>query len=238
MKLRIRASLAVTAAASGLVLGGMAPATAAGTAGPTEHTDMGVTGDAVMDHLQNISDISVANKDSGFRALGTPGYEEAVEYVEQTLEATGAYDVTRQAFDIEDQTYGEVAVSVDGEDIAVNPASYTEGTEAPLTDVPLVRPPTTTTPTWPGASSAAATDYDDTAEGAVVLVARGSCTFGEKAQAATDAGHRRHHLQQHQGRTRRGAQRHPRRAHRERCTDRGHDLQPRQRTARGDPGRR
>ncbi|RAD80810.1 hydrolase, partial [Burkholderia multivorans] len=139
MKLRIRASLAVTAAA-GLVLGGMAPATAAGTAGPTEHTDMGVTGDAVMDHLQNISDISVANKDSGFRALGTPGYEEAVEYVEQTLEATGAYDVTRQAFDIEDQTYGEVAVSVDGEDIAVNPASYTEGTEAPLTGVPLVLP--------------------------------------------------------------------------------------------------
>ena len=188
MKLRIRASLAVTAAA-GLVLGGMAPATAAGTAGPTEHTDMGVTGDAVMDHLQNISDISVANKDSGFRALGTPGYEEAVEYVEQTLGATGAYDVTRQAFDIEDQTYGEVAVSVDGEDIAVNPASYTEGTVAPLTDVPLVLPTDDDYSDLAGGQlGCAATDYDDTAEGAVVLVARGSCTFGEKAQAATDAG--------------------------------------------------
>ncbi|GAA3842772.1 hypothetical protein KACC15558_23020 [Brevibacterium ammoniilyticum] len=101
MKLRIRASLAVTAAA-GLVLGGMAPAMAAGTAGPTEHTDMGVTGDAVMKQVQKLSDISVANKDTGYRALGAPGYEEAVKYVEQTLEATGAYDVSRQAFEVED----------------------------------------------------------------------------------------------------------------------------------------
>ena len=55
MKLRMKAALAVTASA-GLVFSGMAPAMAAGTAGPTEHTDMGVTGDAVMEQLQNISD--------------------------------------------------------------------------------------------------------------------------------------------------------------------------------------
>ena len=188
MKLRIRASLAVTAAA-GLVLGGMAPAMAAGTAGPTEHTDMGVTGDAVMKQVQKLSDISVANKDTGYRALGAPGYEEAVKYVEQTLEATGAYDVSRQAFEVEDQTYGTVAVKVDGKDIAVNPASYTEGTSAPLTGLPLVLPVDDDYSDLAGGQlGCKASDYDDSAKGSVVLVARGSCTFGEKAQAATDAG--------------------------------------------------
>ena len=188
MKLRMKAALAVTASA-GLVFSGMAPAMAAGTAGPTEHTDMGVTGDAVMEQLQNISDISVKNADTGYRALGAPGYEEAVEYVEQTLEATGAYDVSRQAFDVENQDFGTVAVNVDGENIAVTPASYTEGTSAPLTDLPLVVPVDDDYSDLAGGQlGCQAGDYDDSANGAVVLVARGSCTFGEKAQAATDAG--------------------------------------------------
>ena len=110
MKLRTKSWLAVTATA-GLVLGGVSPALAAGTAGPTEHTDMGVSGDAVMEHLQKISDISTSHADEGFRALGTPGYEEAVEYVESTLEATGAFDVKRQAFDVESQDFGTVDVN-------------------------------------------------------------------------------------------------------------------------------
>ena len=114
MKLRTKAWLAATAAV-GMVLGGVNPALATGTAGPTEHTDMGVTGGAVMEHLQKISDISTKHADEGHRALGTPGYEEAVEYVESTLEATGAFDVKRQAFDVESQDFGTVDVKVDGE---------------------------------------------------------------------------------------------------------------------------
>jgi hypothetical protein len=69
MKLRTKSWLAVTATA-GLVLGGVSPALAAGTAGPTEHTDMGVNGDAVMEHLQKISDISTKHADEGFRCAG------------------------------------------------------------------------------------------------------------------------------------------------------------------------
>lgn len=188
MKLRTKTWLAVTAA-TGLALGGFSPALAAGNAGPTEHTDMGVTGDAVMDHLQKISDISTSHADEGFRALGTPGYEESVEYVEATLEATGAFDVERQAFEVDDQTFGEVAVSVGGEKLEVAPASYTEGTEEPLTDLSVALPVDDDYSDLAGGQlGCAASDFDDSAKGALVLVARGTCSFGEKTQAATDAG--------------------------------------------------
>ncbi|WP_166821150.1 M28 family peptidase [Brevibacterium limosum] len=188
MKLRTKSWLAVTATA-GLVLGGMSPALAAGTAGPTEHTDMGVNGDAVMEHLQKISDISTSHADEGFRALGTPGYEEAVEYVESTLEATGAFDVKRQAFDVESQDFGTVDVKVDGEAVKVTTAEYTEGTTDPLTDLPVVLPVDDDNSDFAGGQlGCQAGDFDDSAEGALVLVSRGECAFGDKTKAATDAG--------------------------------------------------
>jgi LPXTG-motif cell wall-anchored protein len=188
MKLRTKSWLAITASA-GLILGGVSPALAAGPAGPTEHTDMGVNGDAVMDHLQKLSDISTSHADEGFRALGTPGYEEAVEYVEDTLEATGAFDVTRQAFQHDQQKFPTVAVSVGGEELEVVPAEYTEGTTEPLTDLPIVLPVDDDYSDLAGGQlGCEAGDYDDSAEGALVLVVRGECAFGEKTQAATDAG--------------------------------------------------
>ncbi|MGO3180586.1 MAG: M28 family peptidase [Brevibacterium linens] len=188
MKLRTKSWLAVTATA-GLVLGGVSPALAAGTAGPTEHTDMGVNGDAVMEHLQKISDISTSHADEGHRALGTPGYEEAVEYVESTLEATGAFDVKRQAFDVEGQNFGTVDVKVDGEAVKVATASYTEGTTEPLTDLPVVLPVDDDNSDLAGGQlGCQASDFDSSAEGALVLVSRGECAFGEKTKAATEAG--------------------------------------------------
>ncbi|UZD62079.1 M28 family peptidase [Brevibacterium sp. JSBI002] len=188
MKLRTKSWLAVTATA-GLVLGGVSPALATGTAGPTEHTDMGVNGDAVMEHLQKISDISTSHADEGFRALGTPGYEEAVEYVESTLEATGAFDVKRHAFDVESQDFGTVDVKVDGETVKVATASYTEGTTAPLTDLPVVLPVDDDNSDLAGGQlGCQASDFDDSAEGALVLVSRGECAFGDKTKAATEAG--------------------------------------------------
>ncbi len=188
MKLRTKSWLAVTATA-GLVLGGVSPALAAGTAGPTEHTDMGVNGDAVMEHLQKISDISTKHADEGHRALGTPGYEEAVEYVESTLEATGAFDVKRQAFDVESQDFGTVDVKVDGEAVKVATASYTEGTTEPLTDLPVVLPVDDDNSDLAGGQlGCQASDFDSSAEGALVLVSRGECAFGEKTKAATEAG--------------------------------------------------
>ncbi|WP_025777089.1 M28 family peptidase [Brevibacterium sp. VCM10] len=188
MKLSTKSWLAVTATA-GLVLGGVSPALAAGTAGPTEHTDMGVNGDAVMEHLQKISDISTSHADEGHRALGTPGYEEAVEYVESTLEATGAFDVKRQAFDVESQDFGTVDVKVDGEAVEVATASYTEGTTEPLTDLPVVLPVDDDNSDLAGGQlGCQAGDFDSSAEGALVLVSRGECAFGEKTKAATEAG--------------------------------------------------
>lgn len=188
MKLRTKSWLAVTATA-GLVLGGVSPTLAAGTAGPTEHTDMGVNGDAVMEHLQKISDISTSHADEGFRALGTPGYEEAVDYVESTLEATGAFDVKRHAFDVESQDFGTVDVKVDGEEVKVTTAEYTEGTTEPLTDLPVVLPVDDDNSDFAGGQlGCQASDFDDSAEGALVLVSRGECAFGDKTKAATEAG--------------------------------------------------
>ncbi|UVI35865.1 M28 family peptidase [Brevibacterium spongiae] len=188
MKLRTKSWLAVTAAA-GLVLGGVSPAMAAGAAGPTEHTDMGVTGDAAMKHLQKISDISTSRADEGFRALGTPGYEEAVEYVESTLEATGAFDVKRQAFEVESQDFGTVDVKVDGEKVEVTTAEYTEGTSEPLTRLPVALPVDDDNSDFAGGQlGCSADDFDASAEGALVLVSRGECAFGDKTKAATEAG--------------------------------------------------
>ncbi|SDR99176.1 PA domain-containing protein [Brevibacterium siliguriense] len=188
MKLRTKSWLAATATA-GLVLGGVSPALAAGTPGPTEHTDMGVNGDAVMEHLQKISDISTSHADEGFRSLGNPGYEEAVEYVESTLEATGAFDVKRQAFDVESQDFGTVDVKVDGETVKVTTAEYTEGTTEPLTDLPVALPVDDDNSDYAGGQlGCQASDFDDSAEGALVLVSRGECAFGDKTKAATEAG--------------------------------------------------
>src|SRR5699024_12372481 len=104
------------------------------------HTGLGVAGGAAMEHLQRISAISASHADAGFRSLGTPGYEEAVEYVESTREATGAFDVERQAFEVEQQTFDTVEVSVDGQELEVTPASLTEDTTEPLTDLPTLLP--------------------------------------------------------------------------------------------------
>lgn len=188
MKLRTRAWLAVTASA-GLVLGGMSPAIAAGNAGPTEHTDMGVTGDSVMSQLKELSDISVANAETGFRSVGAPGYEESVEYVEKTLEATGAFDVTRQEFSVENYKAENLKASIDGEEFEPKVAEYSEAPATPLDDAPLkLLVDDDYSDLTGGQNGCTAADYPDDIAGSVALVARGSCSFAEKAIAAGEAG--------------------------------------------------
>src|SRR5699024_3935331 len=137
----LRGTVGVAAAAA-LGLTTVAPALATTTApdGPTEHTDMDVTGADALAHLQELSDISVANASDGCRALGTVGYEQASEYVEEVLEATGAYEVTRDYFEVEDQEFGEVAFSVGYSDYDVETFAYTEAADPPLSDAVLALP--------------------------------------------------------------------------------------------------
>ena len=180
------------AAATALGIATMAPALAAPQesegAGPTEHTDMGVTGADAMAHLQQLSDISLEHGDEGHRALGTPGYEAASQYVEKVLEDTGGYDVSRQSFEVEDQDFGEVALSVDGTDYETEPIAYTEAADPAITGAPVVLPADDTYGDSDGGElGCSADDFVDVA-GKIVLVERGVCAFAEKTQNATAAG--------------------------------------------------
>nr|WP_276547920.1 M20/M25/M40 family metallo-hydrolase [Brevibacterium luteolum] len=175
-----RAAVAVTAAAA-LGLGMTSPALAAPV---TEHTDMGVTGDQVFKHLSKLSEISEANKDDGYRALGTKGYEEASEYVEKVMEDAG-FVVKRQEFTVPSQIDGEVSLSVNGvEQKDFDTISNAEGTEEPLTDVPMTLPAGEVENAELGCSAEA---FGEDNKGTIVLIQRGQCAFGDKVTNATAA---------------------------------------------------
>lgn len=179
-------ALAVTAAAAlGLATAG--PVLAAPI---SEHTDMDVTGEAALAHLQELSDISLDHADAGYRAVDTPGYKAASEYVEKVLEDTGKFDVTRDTFTVPTQTFGEVSFSVEGEaQETFSTLSNAEGTDAPLTDTAVTLPTDDAYGDQAGGElGCEAGDYSDTNAGTIVLVQRGVCAFGEKVTAATEAG--------------------------------------------------
>ena len=185
----LRCTVGVAAAAA-LGLATVAPALASPSdpGGPTEHTDMGVTGADAMAHLQQLSDISLAHADDGYRAMDTAGYEAASEYVEGVLEDSGAFDVSRHYFDVADQTFGEVAFSVGEADYDVEPFAYSEAADPALSDAVLALPTDDSYGDGAGGElGCAATDFADVTD-KIVLIQRGECAFGEKTANATEAG--------------------------------------------------
>ncbi|WP_019159721.1 M20/M25/M40 family metallo-hydrolase [Brevibacterium senegalense] len=185
----LRGTIGIAAAAA-LGVATMAPALAAPEApdGPTEHTDMGVTGADTMAHLQELSDISLAHADDGYRAMGTPGYEAASQYVEDTLEATGGYDVTRQMFEVDDQTFGDVELTVDGTAYEIEPLAYTEAADPPVEGATVTLPADDAYGDGTGGELGCSVDDFVDVAGTIVLVQRGECAFGEKTVNATEAG--------------------------------------------------
>ncbi|MFL0516704.1 M20/M25/M40 family metallo-hydrolase [Brevibacterium luteolum] len=150
----------------------------------TEHTDMGVTGDQAFKHLTELSEISEANKEGGYRALGTEGYEKASEYVEGVMKEAG-FEVERQEFELPQQTFDEVSLSVNGvEQKDFGTISNAEGTEEPFTDVPMTLPAGAADNAGLGCSGEAfGEDNKDT----IVLIQRGECAFGDKITNASKA---------------------------------------------------
>jgi len=183
-KTTLRAGVALLAAATGFGLTAV-PASAA----PQPLPD----GPALARQL--VKKVSVANtnrhliafqrfadRTDGDRAAGAAGHEQSAEYIATKLEAAG-YVVTRQEFPfVYDETLAESA-TVDGVDLPVIRMSYSNNTPAGGVTGPLVVPPVDTTP------GCEATDYAglETA-GAIVLVQRGSCPFGQKATVAGEVG--------------------------------------------------
>jgi Zn-dependent M28 family amino/carboxypeptidase len=124
----------------------------------------------------------LADRNGGNRAAGSDGHEQSAEYIATKLEAAG-YTVTRQEFPfVYDET--ELATAtVDGADLPVIRMSYSQDTPEGGVTGPLVVVPVDDSP------GCEASDYDGlAAEGAVVLVSRGFCPFGQKALVAGEVG--------------------------------------------------
>ncbi|ORY57493.1 uncharacterized protein BCR38DRAFT_469045 [Pseudomassariella vexata] len=122
---------------------------------------------------QKLQDIADAN--DGNRAFGSGGHNATVDYLYDTLNALGYYDVIKQPF-TEVFSGGNAALSAGGVDYSPNLMTYTpRGTvSAPLVLVSDL--------------GCAAEDFPAEVSGNVALILRGTCSFAEKSLNAGAAG--------------------------------------------------
>ncbi|MBJ7518198.1 MAG: M20/M25/M40 family metallo-hydrolase [Solirubrobacteraceae bacterium] len=185
-----RARLIACALTAGLSLTLAAPAIAAPPGGAPDRLTRAVTLPGITEHLQALQAIATAN--DGTRASGTPGYTASADYVAEKLEAAGLR-VTRQSFDF--PFYRETGPSA-FERTAPTPTTYALDTDylvmeysgsgeaigaVVAVDLSLADPSTVT-------SGCEASDFADFPAGAIALLQRGTCPFGDKAANAEAAG--------------------------------------------------
>jgi len=139
-----------------------------------------VTTDAMMAHLSKLQDI--ANGNNGTRAVGTSGYEASVDYVVTTLRNSG-FDVQTPEFSGHVFRADKASVTVNGKSVDGSAVEYSLGTGPDGVTGPLVAAPAGDRP------GCTPSDYDGLpAQGAVLLVDRGSCPFNQKEDAAAQRG--------------------------------------------------
>jgi Zn-dependent M28 family amino/carboxypeptidase len=136
--------------------------------------------DAMMAHLTQLQEI--ADQHDGNRAMGTPGYQASVDYVVKLLQDKG-FDAQTSNFEVRLPFAEKPDVTVAGAEVPAVALSYTVGTEPEGVSGPLVAARVEETP---GCADA---DYEGLpTQGAVVLVDRGSCPFGDKQTIAAKRG--------------------------------------------------
>ncbi len=136
--------------------------------------------EAMVGHLTRLQEI--ADQHGGNRAMGTPGYQGSVDYVVNTLRDKG-FETDTQEFEVRLPFAEEPDVTVGGTEVTAKPLSFTVGTGPDGVSGPLVAAPVDETP---GCADA---DYEGLpVSGAVVLVDRGSCQFGDKQTIAAKRG--------------------------------------------------
>ncbi|MGH2679151.1 MAG: M28 family peptidase [Actinomycetota bacterium] len=147
----------------------------------------------IREHQQALQNIADAN--GGTRLAGTAGYDESADYVYDRLVAAG-YSPVRQQFDF---AFFQETATPELDRVSPDPKSYVEGTDfltmqysgsgdptAPLvTTNDIVIPPT---PAPSSTSGCETSDFPANTLGSIVLIQRGTCTFGEKATNAEDLG--------------------------------------------------
>ncbi|MHA3023934.1 M28 family metallopeptidase [Mycobacterium sp. BMJ-28] len=139
-----------------------------------------VTADAMLAHMKKLQEIADAN--NGTRAMGTPGYTASVEFVANMLRDKG-FDVQTPEFEVRLPFAEEPVLTVSGAKVTAKPFNYTIGTPEGGVRGPLVAARADDTP------GCAESDYDGLpVQGALVLVDRGSCPFGDKQAVAAKRG--------------------------------------------------
>lgn len=139
-----------------------------------------VTTDGMMAHLAKLQDI--ANANNGTRAVGTPGYEASVDYVVNALRGSG-FDVETPEFSARVFHADKPVVTVGGKPVEAHALDFSLPTPPDGVSGPLVAVPAGNAP------GCAVSDYGNLpAQGAVVLVDRGTCPFAQKEDAAAQRG--------------------------------------------------
>ncbi len=195
-----RRVLAVAALSTvGALAASTLPATSASAAAPPSPVNVrtaskilrdAVTPAGVLTHLRALDAIATAH--DGTRASGTPGYTASVRYVVAQLRAAG-YKPQVQGFSFPffDELSPATLAQV-GPDAATytNPDDFTILSFSGSGDVTAEVVPVDTdlTPTDDSTSGCEAEDFDGFPAGAVALVQRGTCPFGQKVGHAVDAG--------------------------------------------------
>ena len=141
-----------------------------------------VTPAGVTEHLANLQ--AIADGNDGNRASTTSGNTASVEYVRDTLEASG-YEVS-----VTDFTYEEVSYAGSFTRDTPTAAVYAAGTDyVPIDGSADATVTGAVTPVDPGTTSGCeATDFAGFTSGTVALVDRGSCNFSVKVANAVAAG--------------------------------------------------
>ena len=152
-----------------------------------------VTTERIMQHERQLQRIAAANGNN--RASGTQGYNDSAQYVAQRLRAAG-YKVNLQPFDFflfeetappqMERLQPTLRLYVEGQDFATMSYSGSGTANAPVQPVDVRIPPGDT----PSGNTSGCEDADFAGftSGNIALVQRGTCTFGEKALNAQEAG--------------------------------------------------
>ena len=133
-----------------------------------------ITLDNLLAGSQKLQDIADAN--GGNRAFGGAGHNATVDYLVETLEATGYYDVYKHEF-VELFSSGTSSLSI-GKD-KVESAQAMTYTPSGKIKKPVVQVANL---------GCAAEDYPENIKNKVALISRGTCTFAEKSVNAKTAG--------------------------------------------------
>lgn len=138
-----------------------------------------VSGSSAVAHLQELE--RIADQNRGTRAVGTPGYDASVDYVAGELRRAG-FDVSTPSFDVRTFSVQDQRLTVGGAPVpssvlSFSPATPPGGVTAPL--AVLAQDPT---------SGCEPADFATMPRGAIAVMRRGTCPFGQKSQLAGAAG--------------------------------------------------